>query len=270
MNERSPTLVVRNLSAWYDNGEAKEEIFSRVSFDIAPGEIVGVFGRNGSGKSTLLRAIARLHRPISGEISLPQDNTNRGGISFLPQSYINSFFGWASLRWNILIATEGPWGRRRELIRRIEAIKTELGLSLDLRLRPMQSSGGMIQQAAIIRALANEPKLLIADEPFSALDVEIARSVRRSFRQTIHRRRIAALVVMHDFESIIDISDRVLVVPGRPYSSEIIPGYARVEIMANRYASRTWDTTDAPGGRGRSFVDIMRETLELKNDQAAK
>lgn len=271
MSEAARTLVVRDLGAWYDEGEREVEIFSRVSLDVRPGEVLGIFGPNGCGKSTLLRAIIGIHRAIAGEVSLPRDGKKLGAVSVVPQAYINSFFDWASLRWNILISCDEPWAKRREHIQRIESIKSELGLNLDLRLRPTQCSGGMVQQAAMIRALANEPKLLVADEPFSALDVEIARKVRRAFRRTIQRHGVAALVVMHDLESILDVSDRVFVIPGRPFSSQLIQGHVKAEIIGNRFASDESDFSDIKFGQdGPSFVEIMKTMLERQNDKKAE
>jgi ABC-type nitrate/sulfonate/bicarbonate transport system ATPase subunit len=262
-------LSINDLSAWHGKDRDKIEIFSQVSLQINPGEILGVFGPNGCGKSTLVRTLIGLHPTNSGGVFLPLEG-NKPSASILPQACINSFFEWASLRWNILIACSNPWKNRKHHYHRIEAIKTELGLEIDLSLRPSQCSGGMIQQAAMIRALANNPRLLIADEPFSALDVNVTRKVRKAFRHAIRQHNIAALVVMHDIEDIIDISDHVLVIPGRPFSTKTLPGHTKAEILTNHLKSNlSLSAKNSVVQDSQSFIQIMKTMLEHKNNESA-
>lgn len=153
-----------------------------------------------------------------------------------------------------MTCAEGP-ARLRDGCARAEAARAALGLDLDLSLRPPACSEGMLQQAAILRALCREPDVLLADEPFSSLDIEVARVLRGAVREAVTRRGMSAVVVSHDLESIVEIADRVLVIPGRPYSTEAREGFARAIVLENRWRGRVG--ARAPG----SMTEILRAVL---------
>lgn len=240
-----PALTLHALGASHGAGA----VFADLSLSVEPGELLAVFGPNGCGKTTLLRALAGLHPVARGRVARPPR------VAMVPQSSRASFFGWASLRFNIaMTCAEGP-ARLREGIARAEAARAALGLDLDLSLRPPACSDGMLQQAAILRALCREPALLLADEPFSSLDIEAARALRGAMREAVTRRGMAAVVVLHDLESLVEIADRVLVIPGRPYSSEDREGFSRAIVLENRWRGRVGDR--AAG----SSLEILRAVL---------
>jgi len=95
----------------------------------------------------------------------------------------------------------------------------------------------MLQQAAMIRAFQDAPSLILADEPFSALDFNVAATVRSSFRRMVKKRGITAIVVLHQIVDLSEVCDEVLVVPGRPFSTELLPGLEHAVIMQNEFLS---------------------------------
>jgi ABC-type nitrate/sulfonate/bicarbonate transport system ATPase subunit len=139
----------------------------------------------------------------------------------------------------------------------METLLSEFGVSLDLRLRPSECSGGMIQQAAIIRAFLHGPCILCADEPFSALDVRVASRIRAAFRKRVKSAGIVCVLILHDLESLIQVCDRVLVVPGRPYSTADIPDYHRTALLVNNAT----DLIRGPALEERSYVNIISDIL---------
>lgn len=262
MSEQNKTLLVKDICAWFENEDGKVSVFWGVSFQVKPGEIIGIFGPNGCGKSTLLRTIVGIHPTMTGEIQLPARNSGESQISMIPQRYRESFFDWASLKMNLLMTFPNAIKENKKNRQLVEQIKGELDLDLDLRLRPNQSSGGMVQQAAMIRALANDPDMLIADEPFSALDVEVASRIRRSFRKTVKNRNVVALIVLHDLESILEVCDKVLVIPGKPFSTTDIENHGKAFVLENRHLDEKGKVEQKKEKERRSFVDIMKELFE--------
>lgn len=248
-------LEVIDLGAAY--AEPPATVFTGVSFRVAPGQVLGVFGPNGCGKTTLLRAIAGLHAATTGTVRLPRGRDTR--MACIPQGFRESFFGWASLELNLVMTAPAALSRYRTTAATMRRTCLELGLDLDLSLRPGQCSGGMLQQAALVRALGSEPDLLLADEPFSALDVEIARKLRRSFRAHVRSSGVIALLVLHDLGSVVELCDRVLVIPDTPYTTASSGPQAEAVLLDNRLLRR-----EAGEGVGEdvSFVDLVKRVLE--------
>ncbi|MCZ7679936.1 MAG: ATP-binding cassette domain-containing protein [Sandaracinaceae bacterium] len=217
----------------------------------------GVFGPNGCGKTTLLRAIAGLHAATTGTVRLPAAAT-RAWPASLRASASPSSAGRASSSTSVMTAP-AALSRYRTTAATMRRTCLELGLDLDLSLRPGQCSGGMLQQAAPVRALGSEPDLLLADEPFSALDVEIARKLRRSFRAHVRSSGVIALLVLHDLGSVVELCDRVLVIPDTPYTTASSGPQAEAVLLDNRLLRR-----EAGEGVGEdvSFVDLVKRVLE--------
>jgi len=156
----------------------------------------------------------------------------------LPQRVRESFFSWASLRENVHMTRPAGEARRSVQLARIDAVAEELGLDLDLDSRPPRVSDGMLQQAAMLRALACEPSLLVADEPFAALDVPAARRMREALRARAQA-GLSAVVVLHDLEALVALADRVLVVEGRPFTLNAgLEGHLLARLLDNHAVDR--------------------------------
>jgi molybdate transport system ATP-binding protein len=182
-----------------------------VALDVAPGEILALVGRSGAGKSSLLRALAGLI-PADGEIAVGPETwldaasstpAHRRRVGFLFQSY--ALFPHRTALQNLLMAMPTPQ----------EAVARELLAAVQLdglaERRPHQLSGGQQQRVALARALAREPRLLLLDEPFSAVDRPTRRALARTITDLRARLRMPTILVSHDIEDVAALADRIAV-----------------------------------------------------------
>jgi iron(III) transport system ATP-binding protein len=206
----APYLVVDQVSKAFGTVLALE----RVSLSVEPGEFVSFLGPSGCGKTTLLRAIAGLDPATSGRITqggrditgLPPSERDFG-IVF--QSY--ALFPNLTVADNVAYGLRGPaWpkARRRE---RVAELLHLVGLTEHVKKYPAQMSGGQQQRVALARALANEPGLLLLDEPLSALDAIVRLHLRQEIRALQRRLGVTTIMVTHDQEEAMGVSDRVVV-----------------------------------------------------------
>lgn len=187
-------------------------ILSDVRLTLAPREIVSLVGASGCGKSTLLRMVAGLDRDFRGSVRLDGAGARHGrsGLGFVFQE--PRLFPWLSVADNIAFGT-GRSGREDP---RVTALLQEVGLGgLQDRL-PKQLSGGQAQRVAIARALYEEPRALLLDEPFSAVDAFTRMKLQDLVAGLAQTHGIAVLLVTHDVEEAVLLADRVLVLGARP------------------------------------------------------
>jgi sulfate transport system ATP-binding protein len=190
-----------------------------VSLHVEPGELLALLGPSGSGKTTLLRLIAGLERPDAGSISFDgEDATERSvrerRVGFVFQHY--ALFRHMTVFENVAFGLRVQPRTRRPSEEKIQARVHEL---LDLvqleglaRRMPTQLSGGQRQRVALARALAVQPRVLLLDEPFGALDARVRRELRRWLRKLHDELGITSLFVTHDQEEALELADRVVVV----------------------------------------------------------
>jgi sulfonate transport system ATP-binding protein len=179
------------------------DVLRGLDLTVAPGEFIALLGRSGSGKSTLLRAVARLDHGVAGagELSVPE----RVSLSFQDSRLLP----WLRLRDNVTLGIRGKEARRRG-----RTALAEVGLEGRERSWPHELSGGEQQRAALARALVREPQLLLADEPFGALDALTRIRMHGLLRELYQRHRPAVLLVTHDVDEAVELADRVLVLDG--------------------------------------------------------
>ncbi|MCU1660161.1 MAG: sulfonate transport system ATP-binding protein [Pseudonocardiales bacterium] len=175
-------------------------VLDDVDLDIAAGEFVALLGRSGSGKSTLLRALAELDDGVagSGELRVPTERA----VVFQDSRLLP----WARVLDNVVLGLGGPDARRRG-----NAALDEVGLAGRERAWPNELSGGEQQRVALARSLVREPALLLADEPFGALDALTRIRMHALLRELYDRHRPAVLLVTHDVDEAVSLGDRVLV-----------------------------------------------------------
>jgi oligopeptide transport system ATP-binding protein len=264
-------LEVKNLKVHFP---VKQGLFSRVhetvkavddvSFSIAPGETLGLVGESGCGKTTLGRAIVRLVEPTSGQIALEgEDITHMGGSalrtrrrkfqmifqdpygSLNPRMTVDQIVGEAL---DIHKLTDSKASRQK----RIDELLKAVGLDPAYAQRyPHEFSGGQRQRIGIARALAVEPKLIICDEPVSALDVSVQAQIINLLRDLQQKHGIAYLFIAHDLAVVEHISHRVLVMylgkiveaaeaknlirePQHPYTQALISAVPEVDPESKR------------------------------------
>jgi NitT/TauT family transport system ATP-binding protein len=209
-------IDLRDVAVSFPHGPDRIEALGGVDLEIAGGEIVSLIGPNGCGKSTLLRVIAGLLPPDRGAIELD------GGAVTGPDERVGLVFQeprllpWRSVADNVTYPLElAGWSRERRDARRRDLLRI-VGLESAAAARPSQLSGGMRQRAAIARALALEPRVLLLDEPFSALDA-LTRERFNVELQKLHARTGTTIVVVtHSIPEAIFLGDRVVVLTGRP------------------------------------------------------
>ena len=209
---------VREVTRTFGSGHTAVHALREVSFTVRRGQLVAVCGRSGSGKTTLLNIIGGLDTPSSGSLEVVgQDVTRmterdrmtlrRNTVAFIFQSFGLIPMLSAAENVGIPLRITGTQSRARD--ERVATMLSIVGLSEHAAHRPNELSGGQQQRIAIARALAGSPKLLIADEPTSQLDLETGRQIMRLLLTVVRSEGITALVATHD-EALMDLADEVL------------------------------------------------------------
>jgi len=254
-----PVLEVENLAAAWDG----VPVFSDVTFQIAEGEFFVLLGPNGSGKTTLLRCLAGLERPTYGLVRLDGADVTRHpphdrGIVLMFQD--PALFPHRSVYENIAYAALLKHRPAAQVRNEVGELIELLHLSGFEERRPDQLSGGELQRVALARTLAARPRLVLLDEPFASIDVELKAELRAEFRQVLQASHTSAIHVTHDREEGLFLGDRVgLLFDGRLHppgpSSEVFghPGTAR----AARFLG--YNVLDRPSG----VVGVLPEDLRI-------
>src|SRR5205807_1735701 len=218
-----------------------------ISFSIAAGDLVSLVGPSGCGKSTLLRLIAGLDFPDSGELLVDEEpisgpSAERGLVFQDP-----NLFPWLTVRRNIEagLAARGVLQQKRSEVKEFMRL---VGLEAFAEAYPHHLSGGMAQRVALARALINHPKVLLLDEPLGALDAFTRMRMQDEVLRLWQNRRTTMLLVTHDIDEAIYMSDRIIILTQRPGTiQQIIP-----------------IALDRPRDRSSSdFLSLRSEILEL-------
>jgi sulfate/thiosulfate transport system ATP-binding protein len=185
-----------------------------VTLEVPEGSLTALLGPSGSGKSTLLRIIAGLEGPDTGSVLIdgndvtdarPQDR----GIGFVFQHYAP--FAHMSVRENVAFGLRIRKKPKAEIRQRVDELLALVGLTTWSEQRPHQLSGGQRQRMALARALAVEPRVLLLDEPFGALDATVRQELRQWLRRLHDEQGVTTVLVTHDQEEAMDVADRIAV-----------------------------------------------------------
>ncbi len=193
------------------------EVLRDASFDVKPKEFVSILGASGSGKSTLFRFIAGLLKPTAGEVRVfgRPVAAPREDVTLMFQS--PTLFPWMSVLENILFPVSYRHGRvDAQSENEAHALVTAVGLAGRERARPAELSGGMQQRVALARALLGQPKIVLLDEPFSALDEMLRETLALDVHRMLAAAECTALLVTHSIAEAALLSDRVVVLGGSP------------------------------------------------------
>ena len=202
------SIVLDNVTKSY----GKQVVVKDLSLEIKAGELFVLLGASGSGKSTLLRLIAGLMPTDSGRIllhdrdvtTLPPQQRNTG---FVFQNY--SLFQHMSLAENIEFALSIRHAPRKERDQRVQELLHLIGMDGLGNRKPSQISGGQQQRAALARALAHQPEVLLLDEPFGALDAKIRGQLRQNLREIQRQLGVTTIMVTHDQDEAFELADRI-------------------------------------------------------------
>ena len=200
----------------YQSPDGEVEALRDVSFDVQEGEFCSIVGPSGCGKSTLLSALAGLERLSGGSLELdgePVCGPSRK-VGFMPQR--DQLFEWRSIWGNVTLGLTVRGENTPQRQAHVRELLERYGLADFAQKRPSQLSGGMRQRCALIRTLAAQPKVLLLDEPFSALDYLTRLSMREWLLEQWEREKKTVLFITHDVEEAVFLSSRILVVENMP------------------------------------------------------
>ncbi len=185
-----------------------------INFGIEQGKLIGLLGPSGSGKTTILRILAGLETADSGDIIINGQVVNdlpasKRGIGFVFQSY--ALFRYMTVFENVAFGLKVQKWPKDKIKTRVEEMLELVGLAGLGRRYPSQLSGGQRQRVAFARALAPEPKLLLLDEPFAAIDAKVRQELRTWLKDMIARVGITSIFVTHDQEEAIEVADEIII-----------------------------------------------------------
>ena len=203
-------IELKNIEKYYGDFKASDN----VSFGIEKGRLVALLGPSGSGKTTILRMIAGLEQPDSGEILIDGKVVNnipasKRGIGFVFQSY--ALFRYMTVFDNVAFGLELQKVPKNEIEKRVLELIELVGLKGMEKRYPNQLSGGQRQRVAFARALAPNPKVLLLDEPFAAIDAKVRQELRSWLKKTIEQLGITSIFVTHDQDEAIEVADDIII-----------------------------------------------------------
>jgi NitT/TauT family transport system ATP-binding protein len=206
-------LDVEDLTVHFRPGGKRIDALKDFNLTLADGEFVSLVGPSGCGKSTLLRVVAGLHKDYSGRVSIDA-KLRRDSLGFVFQH--DSLLPWRTVLANVATGLEIRGVGKRERNDRARAWINRVGLGGFEDAYPAQLSGGMRQRASVARTLIYEPKLILMDEPFGALDAQVKGKIQELFLSIWEEMRPSVIFVTHDLAESIYLAERVVVLSGRP------------------------------------------------------
>jgi len=233
----------------------ERDVLAGIDFDVRAGEFVCLVGPSGVGKTTLLRCLSGLQRSSSGEVRFRGARMTEPlpGIALVFQDYSRSLLPWSSVAANVELPLRAGGVKRAEA--RAEALRALALVGLDdavARMYPWQLSGGMQQRVAIARALASRPSLLLMDEPFASVDAYTRADLEDLMRRLQRELSLTVLLVTHDIDEAVYLSDRVIALNGRPAA---VADIVKVRLGAERDQVETKSTP--------AFADLRARVHDL-------
>ncbi|MEB3046082.1 ABC transporter ATP-binding protein [Rhizobium mulingense] len=245
-------LKLDHIDKHFDRGGARAEVLKDINLTISEGEFVSIIGHSGCGKSTLLNLIAGLTPVSSGAVLLENREVNEPGPERAVVFQNHSLLPWLTVYENVNLAVSKVFSRTKTRAERHDWVMTNLDLVQMAHAkdkRPAEISGGMKQRVGIARALAMEPKILLLDEPFGALDA-LTRAHLQDAVMEIHARLGNTMVMItHDVDEAVLLSDRIV-------------------MMTNGPAARIGEVLDVTMPRPRNRIELASERTYLKCREA--
>lgn len=228
---RRPVIVLENIQKTYSSGESAVTAIKEANIEIYSGETVALLGPSGSGKTTLITMIGCITEPSFGRLNLNDEvvydgkwlvndtrKVRREQIGFIFQSH--NLIPFLNVIENVTLVSQMNGVSAHEATEKAKELLEYLGVGDKGDKMPSQLSGGQSQRVAIARSLANNPSIILADEPTAALDGERALSVMELLKKLAHEQNVAVVIVTHD-ERMLPLFDRIL---------RVEDGYVREDI----------------------------------------
>jgi sulfonate transport system ATP-binding protein len=252
------SLQIKNVKKVFKIGSDTVEVLRDINLDIKDGEFVSIVGPSGCGKSTLLRMIAGLDTVTDGQIlyddkSFSKESQKQIGVIFQE----SRLFPWKTVEKNIEFGIEGKLSKS-EKKKKIQEHIDFVGLSGFEKALPSQLSGGMQQRVSIARSLINNPKILLLDEPFGALDAFTKINMQTEIARIWEKEKTTMFLVTHDIEEAIFLGDKIVVMSPKPGVVEEV-----IEVRLPRPRDR--NNADFAYYKKRVFEKFFRvETPEIE------
>ncbi len=211
-----PLLEVQGLAKRFDG--STEPVFDEVSFEIQRGEFVCIIGHSGCGKTTILNVLAGLEQASDGHVIFDQREITGPALERGVVFQGHALMPWLSVRGNIAFAVRSKWPdwSRAQVDAQVRRYVEMVGLSEAIDKKPAQLSGGMKQRVGIARAFAIEPKMLLLDEPFGALDALTRGTIQDELKRICRETHQTVFMITHDVDEALLLADRVLLMSNGP------------------------------------------------------
>jgi NitT/TauT family transport system ATP-binding protein len=251
-----PKMEVRSVSKTYSTKGKAFTVLEDINLQIQPRELVCLVGASGCGKSTLLNIMAGLTAPSTGQVFVDSECvTGRPGSDrgMVFQGY--TLYPWLTVAQNVAFGLQLRQMPKAEQRERVGYFLNVVGLTQFAQAYPKQLSGGMKQRVAIARALANEPALLLMDEPFGALDAQTKEQMQQFLLELWEQTHVTIVMITHDVEEAIYLAQRVYVMAARP-------GRIKLELPI-----QLPDHRDLEIKLSTEFLNIKRDIIHALRDQ---
>jgi NitT/TauT family transport system ATP-binding protein len=243
-----PPLVADRIAKTYHGGQQPVAVIADLSLTLEAGQIVSIVGPSGCGKTTLLNVLCGLIPPSEGSVrwyGAPLQGMP-ARVGYMLQKDL--LFPWRTTITNVMLGLELRGTPRAEARERARTLLDQLGLNGFETHYPSTLSGGMRQRTALARTLVNEPEVLLLDEPFASLDFQTKLVIEGDTARLVRGQRRSALLITHDIEEAVSMSDRVIVLSHRPTR---IRSVYEIEIEGDRFDMMA--ARESPG-----FSDYVR------------
>ncbi|WP_298499006.1 ABC transporter ATP-binding protein [uncultured Maritimibacter sp.] len=259
----TPALEAREVEVTYRAGAFAKTVLKGLNVTVNPGEFVCIVGPSGVGKTTLLRCLSGLLRPTAGEVRVvgrtvvapPEE------IAVVFQDYSRSLLPWMNALKNVALPLKGRGVSKAKREAKAREVLATVGLSDAAEKYPWQLSGGMQQRVAIARALAYDARILVMDEPFASVDAQTRFELEDLVLELRDRLGICVVLVTHDIDEAVYLSDRVVVLANSPAS---VIDTVEIDLPFPRDQIATKSLHEFAEFRGRILGEILHSRAQEK------
>lgn len=247
----STLLELKNVGLTYQTIKTETEAIKDINFNVHHGEFISIVGPSGCGKTTILSMIAGLLKPTTGEISIDGEKITKISTNVGYMLQRDNLFEWLSVYQNVCVGIKINKNKNCLSKDKIKNLLKTYGLDGFEKSKPNELSGGMRQRVSLIRTLALNPKLLLLDEPFSALDYQTRISVQNDIYSIIKSENKTVILVTHDISEAISMSNKIVVLTKRPgtiktiinidFDKNLTPLERREIPLFNEYFKVLWE-----------------------------